>query len=86
MRSCDGAPTTGSAGRCQWVRINGAFHGAALHSASRCEAGLCKSLNEKMLVKFLAKTWLRNLAHACDLILAWTTDNNAKRPHQALGY
>jgi hypothetical protein len=48
--------------------------------------GFVESFNGRLRDEFLNETLFRNLAHARELISAWVTDYNTKRPHSALGY
>jgi putative transposase len=48
--------------------------------------GFVESFNGRMRDEFLNETLFHNIAHARDLIAAWTTDYNTQRPHSALGY
>jgi putative transposase len=44
-----------------------------------------ESFDGKKRDAFLNETLFRNLAHARELLSAWTTDYNNQRPHSALG-
>ncbi len=48
--------------------------------------GFVESFNGRMRDEFLNETMFRNIAHARELMAAWVTDYNTKRPHSALGY